>query len=540
MTAAPSRRIVLAGALSLAGLGACSGRPTPTTPGASAESSTPATPTRLLWGPTQAQYEEAKKTVAGWKPEQLAGQVLVLTYAGTEPADAAAAVDAVHAAGVIVMGDNATSADQVQATAKAVQQAVAGDGRDFPAVVTVDQEGGLVARLGSIAPATPTFMTAGAVLTADPANAPVVTATARASGDLLRSLGFTWVFAPDADVTLGPDDPTIGSRSASSDPATVSKAVTAAIAGYSGAGIVSSAKHYPGHGSVTADSHKTLPVQKASLDDLRATDLIPFKAATEAGVPVLMMSHIAVDAIEPGVPCTLSVKAYESLRAETGFEGVICTDAMNMEAITQQYGAGPAAARAVIAGADMVLMPASGPQAHAAIVAALTDGTLTRDRLAAAAAKVVALQLWQGAQSKPTAHKAAADALSKASTTYSAAGITQVGGTCGGALVTTDVQVSGSEKDVAAFTTTAEKAGLTVGSGPTVFLATSVQPGNADIVVAVDTPYVLARCQAGTAAFALYGRTPGAFAALLDVLTGKVQASGRLPVPVQGLPASSC
>ncbi len=546
-----SRRTLLAAALGAGGLTGllvgCSGSSGDR--GTASGSSSGATPSEtskaLPWGPTEAQLADATKMVSSWPDEKLAGQVLVLTYDGTEPKAAASAVSAVHAAGVILMQPNIVSAEQVSDTSKAVQDALASDQRDFPAVISVDQEGGIVARLGDVVPATPSFMSAGAAIKGDQtAGESAVTDVAASTGGALRSIGFTWVFAPDADVTIGPSDPTIGSRSAGGEPELVSAAVTAAVQGYRETGIISCAKHFPGHGSVTADSHKTLPVQGASLETLTTRDLPPFKAAADAGIPAMMMSHIAVDAFEPGVPCTLSATAYATLRRDTGFGGVVCTDAMNMEAITKRYGAGKAAATAVIAGADLVLMPADAAAAHDAIVAALADGSLARERLVEAAARVVAVQLWQAAGEKPPEREASMDALAEASEGLSAAAITQVSGECpapGTSLLDGAVQVrGGTSEDREAFVAAAENAGLSVDSGPTVLLATPSAGGSADIVVAVETPYVLARARATTAAYALYGRTPGAFAALIDVLTGKAVAPGRLPVEVAGLDALTC
>ena len=164
--------------------------------------------------------------MAGWTPEQLAGGVLVPRYDGTDPATPAALVRELHVAGVIVMGDNVADAEQVAATAAAVQQAAADDGRTWPAVVSVDQEGGLVARLKSpVATDFPTFMSAGAAIAGgrargdEAAAAAVVTEAASATALQLRGLGFTWVFAPDADVTAGPLGPDDRLASPSDDPA---------------------------------------------------------------------------------------------------------------------------------------------------------------------------------------------------------------------------------------------------------------------------------------------------------------------------------
>lgn len=496
-----------------------------------------APPPPLPWGPTETELAQARERVAAMTPEQIVGQVIVAGYAGTEPATAAALVAELHLAGVILMADNvAENADgvdagQVRATAAAVQDAVGADGRDWPAVVSVDQEGGRVARVGAPATQFPTLMTAGAARGGD-----VVRAAAQASATELRALGFTWVFAPDADVTLGPADPTIGSRSPSDDPAVVSQVVEDAVAGYGGAGIVAVAKHYPGHGSVAADSHEELPVQSATLDELRERDLLPFTAAARAGVPVVMMSHIAVDAFSPGVPASLAPEAYASLRSDAGFTGLAVTDALDMAAVTQGYGPDGAAVAAMSAGADVLLMPADPRAAHAALVAALAHGSLARERVEEAAAKVVALQRWQARQAPPPGPDAVGSGT-EASYALSLAGVTVAAGPCSGALVDGGVQVvGGTETDRARFAEAAERAGLATGTGTVVRLLGGGTPGDGDVVVSLDTPYALGSSQASVARIALYGRTPQAFRALVDVLLGDARAGGRLPVAVDGLP----
>lgn len=512
--------------------------PEPSTPSETATTPPPTPPPPLPWGPTQAELDEARARVAAMTPEQVVGQVMVARYGGTDPADAASLVAELHLAGVILMGDNVAESggvvdvDQVRATAGAVQSAGTADGRDWPAVVSVDQEGGRVARVGAPATEFPTLMTAGA------ARDPEVTrAAAAASAAELRALGFTWVFAPDTDVTIGPADPTIGSRSPSDDPGIVGEVVRDAVAGYLGAGIVPVAKHYPGHGSVTADSHESLPVQDATLEDLRSRDLVPFVAAAQAGVPAVMMSHIAVDAFAPGVPSSLAPEAYASLREDAGFSGLAVTDALDMAAITQDYGPDGAAVAAVGAGADLLLMPADGRAAHAALVAALGSGELPRARVDDAAAKVVALQRWQARQA-PAPGPEAVGAHAEASSVLSLAGATVVDGPCSGSLVDGAVQVvGGTDTDRARFTEAAEAAGLATGSGAVVrLLGTATSSGVGDVVVALDVPYGLAASDASVARIALYGRTPGAFRALVDVLTGTAAASGHLPVAVDGLP----
>lgn len=540
-------------------LSACSGGdPAPPAPPASqGPSSAPAspapspTPAALPWGPTEDELAAARETVAAWTPEQLAGGVLVPRYAGTDPRAPADLVRELHAAGVIVMGDNVVDAEQVRASTEAVQQAAREDGRDWPAVVSVDQEGGLVARLKSpVAADFPTFMSAGAAIAGgrergDELSAvEVVSQAATAAGLELRGLGFSWVFAPVADVTTGADDPTIGSRSASDDPSLAVGAVAAAVEGYRAAGIVPVAKHYPGHGSVSADSHETLPVQPATIEELRARDLLPFSAATSAGVPAVMMSHIAVDVFEPGVPASLSAPAYASLRGpDVGFAGLAVTDAQDMVAITAQYGSGGAAVKALQAGADVLLMPLDAAAAHGAVVTALGDGSLPRERVEDAAAKVVAVQTWQARVAPAAAVPADADAAAgEASRALSAAAVTAVDGSCAAPWVGEAFQVAGgTDTDRARLAAAAERAGVATGSGPTVrLLGGGSSGGSGDVVVALDAPWALGSTQGTTATLALYGRSDGAFDALVAVLTGAARPQGALPVSIGRTTSTDC
>ena len=345
------------------------------------------------WGPTEGELARATQLVAGWSAERLAGQVIVGRYAGTDPAVPAQMVRDLHLAGVSVTSDNATDAAQVRATTAAVTEAHAADGRDWPAVIGVDEEGGVVSHLRGIATEFPAFATAGVAIAAQgKAGEQAVTEAARATGLELRDLGFTWIFAPVADVTIGAADPTIGTRSPSPDPALAARAITAAVTGYDEAGLVSTTKHFPGHGSVTADSHETLPTLGASLDDLRARDLKPFEAAVAAGAPAMMMAHLDVRALQPGLPSSQAPKVYDFLADDLGFEGVTITDSLGMgAALSEDFPA----VRALRAGADLLLMPVDTRVTHELVADAIRSGEVPHERAEEAAAKVVALQLWQ-------------------------------------------------------------------------------------------------------------------------------------------------
>lgn len=347
----------------------------------------------LAWGPTRGEWDRARALVAEWSPERLAGQVIVGRFHGTDPAVPAAMVSELHLAGVSITTGNIADEAQVRAMTEAVNAAVAADGRDFPAVVGVDQEGGYVSHLRGVATDFPHFQSAGLAIQADPGLGRRVTrAAAEATGLELRDLGFTWVFAPVADVTIGSADPTIGARSPSSDPQIAAQAAAVAVRGYNRAGIVSTVKHFPGHGSATADSHDTLPEVDATLAELRARDLPAFDASIRAGAPAVMLSHLDVRAVAPGTPASMAPEIYSLLREDGGFEGVAITDSLGMGAVG---GRPKPAVQALAAGADLLLMPVDTEVTHGLVAEAIRTGEVPRSRAEEAAARVVALQMWQ-------------------------------------------------------------------------------------------------------------------------------------------------
>lgn len=491
---------------------------------------------KLSWGPTEAEWRRAQQTVAGMTASQKAGQVIVAGFQGTE-----APIESLrryHVGGVIVMGYNVDSVAQVSAVNAALHAEARKEGRDWPLLVGVDQEGGLVARVKAPLTEFPAYMTLGAAR--DPKLARRV---ARASGEELRKLGFTMVFAPDADVTTGPDDPTIASRSAGDDPEEVAAIVKGSLRGYADAGILSVPKHFPGHGSVPADSHVSLPVQHASLATLKRRDLVPFAMAVKDGASAVMVAHIDVRAVDPGTPASVSKPMIDGvLRRQLGFQGAVFTDALEMAAVADKYGSAEAGVRALLAGADVLLLPASAAKTHDAIMAALRTGRLPQARLDEAAARSIALMLHARSTAQKTPSQVEFGGAKDLSYAASLQGLTVVSGKCEGRLVDKRISVvGGRSEDRARLTEAARKAGLTVGEGgDVVHLLNRGEAGSGAVVVALDTPYGLARSSASTARIGLYGRTPEAFRALVDVLTGKARGGGRLPVHAGDLPAQHC
>lgn len=500
--------------------------------------------------PGAAELEQARAEVAELSDEQLVGQLVVASYGGTDAAGAADLVRRHHLAGVITLGDNVpTAPDQrvprlTELTA-AVQDAVAEDGRDWPAFTGIDQEGGPITRVGAPLDRWPAAMSLGAA--DDPELTQEVT---RASGEQLRALGYTVVFAPSADLTSGPEDPTIGARSPGSDPDRVTRTAVAGTAGFLEAGILPVVKHFPGHGAVTEDSHLGAAILPVDWDTLQERELVPFRAVVDAGAPAVMPGHVVVEAIDPDLPATLSQAVLtDLLREDLGFEGLVVTDAMNMGAITQAGTAGHPAVAALEAGVDVLLMPPDPGGTIDAVLAALADGTLTRDDLEESAARVVATLRHQ--EHVPAPDEDVIGSAHDLSVRAAGAGLTQLSGTCGERLVGDSISISGgTEQDRAALTAAAQEAGLDTGGGDTVVLVggTSYQAGggpggpgtgSGDIVVTTDRPYPLADSEASTALIAAYGRDAATMEALVQVLLGEQTATGTLPTPVGEYPIGS-
>ncbi len=509
------------------------------------------------WGPSRSELDSAARQVGRLSLPELAGQVLVARWSGTGAPSAL--VRRLHLGGVIAFEDNAASADQLRRTTTRLQQEVR---RPWPVLVGVDQEGGLVERVTTGVTSFPAFMAAGA------ADRPPLTRTAyAAAGAELRSLGVNVDFAPVADVTVGPADPAIGSRSAGSAPGPVAEQVLAAARGYGDGGVVPVVKHFPGHGSVTTDSHVALPVQGRSRAALRATDVGPFAAAVDAGLPAVMVGHLVVSSVDPGVPATVSRPVVSGmLRGDLGFEGVVVSDALEMAALD---GVERPAVGFLRAGGDLVLLPPDPAVTRGTIVDAVRRGSLDRQRLEQAAARVVAM-LGQ----VRGAGRAGDGTAAREARALSAAAVTVATGPCRGPLVRGPAVPMGDPGAVAAFRAAASGAGLPLGSvrtvrpprpeptgrtrvdrralerwraapprtvvtGTPVRLGTTDGPGSAGVLVATDTPYLLGYGDAPVEV-ATYGTAPAAMTALVDVLTGDEPAPGRLPVDVPGVDRRGC
>jgi Beta-glucosidase-related glycosidases len=207
-----------------------------------------------------------------------------------------------------------------------------------------------------------------------------------------RQAGVQWIYAPVADVNNNPGNPIINTRSFGEDPARVSEFVTQYIRGVEENGGLATAKHFPGHGDTAADSHIDLPVIRADRQRLDSLELVPFRAAINAGVGSIMTGHLNVPALEPdpGTPATLSSHILtDLLRTDLHFQGLVVTDAMDMGGITVRFAPGEAAVRAVLAGADCLLMPPVPDAAFEALQHAVKSGRISRERLDASVRRIL-------------------------------------------------------------------------------------------------------------------------------------------------------
>lgn len=284
---------------------------------------------------------------------------------------------------------------QVARLSNGLQFAARAQASGIPLTISVDQEGGaLVARFGASSGATqlPGNMALGAGRSRADARS-----SARIIGTELAAVGVTQDYAPVADVNVNPHNPVINIRSVSSDPGLVSGLVAAQVRGFHEGGVSAVAKHFPGHGDTGVDSHYGLPEVTHTRAQLEQIDLPPFRAAIAAGVDTIMTAHVVLPAIDPGVPATMSRKILTGLlRKELGFDGLIVTDALDMQGATETYPADVAPVRALRAGADQLLLPPQLDTAYAAVLAAVRSGEIGRKRLNASVRRILVHKLRHG------------------------------------------------------------------------------------------------------------------------------------------------
>ncbi|MQA01387.1 MAG: glycoside hydrolase family 3 protein [Streptosporangiales bacterium] len=306
-------------------------------------------------------------------------------------------VEKYHLGGVLYFAwaDNTSHPTKVAELSNGLQETATSTGAEVPLLASIDQEGGVIVRVGPPATQFPGNMAlAAGGSTAASRDAAAITGTE------LAAMGVRHDFAPVADVNVNPLNPVIGVRSFSEDPQLAAQHTAAQVGGYEGdAGISSAAKHFPGHGDTATDSHYGFPVIEHTRQQWEELDLPPFEAAIDRGIDSIMTAHIQVPALDPsGDPATVSKPILtDILRGELGYDGVIVTDSLDMAGITEKYGNDRAPVLALKAGADVLLNPPEFDVAYDAVIDAVKDGELTEKRIDESVYRVLELK-WRNGQ----------------------------------------------------------------------------------------------------------------------------------------------
>ncbi|WP_345559097.1 glycoside hydrolase family 3 protein [Streptomonospora halophila] len=521
----------------------------------SASSGAPSASPSSAASESDAAAEKALERLAGMSVEEKIGQLMVLLAEGTTAEESTDLVSTYNPGGLIYFPENLSGARQIARMSNGLQRTAAESGAGVPLFLGIDQEQGMVSRL-PVGTRFPDAMAVGA--TRDTAHAE---ALAAATAEELTALGINLDYAPVADTNTNPDNPVIGIRSFGSDPGLVAEMATAEAAAFSEGGVVPVVKHFPGHGDTDVDSHTGLPVIDKPRTEWEKEDLPPFRAAVEADVDAIMTAHVLMPALDDsGEPSTLSPDVIGGvLRDEFGYDGIVTTDALNMEGVRQTHSDGEVAVRAVLAGADQLLMPPDPQAAFEALRGAVRKGRISTERLDRSVLRILTAKAERGLFGAEPAdaadaraaigtkeHRAAARALAEDSATLlrNEDGVLPL---AQGATVS--VTGSGAEEIGAGL----EELGYTVtadpGSADAAVVGTLSARGDAEqlslvsaaresgtpvVVVAQGTPYDIADLGAVDGYLATYSAVDASRAAAARVLAGEVSPSGRLPVGVPG------
>ncbi|HEX3732225.1 MAG TPA: glycoside hydrolase family 3 N-terminal domain-containing protein [Mycobacteriales bacterium] len=569
-------------------------------------------------GHTAKKPDRVTQLLSRMTPEQKVGQLFVAQVSGDGP-DASSAInmasfgDGVDTAakaiarynpgGIIYFraNGNLVSPQQTAEFSNGLQQAANRSGGKVPLLISTDQENGTIDRVRAPATVLPGGMALGSSYLGAKAagkNSADAAADARLAAEItgqeLRAMGINADHAPIADVNTNPANPVIGVRSVSSDPGIASELVSAQVkglqsAGKPGQGVSASAKHFPGHGDTSVDSHTGIPVVNISHDEWSRVAAPPFRAAIKAGVDSIMTAHIVMPQLDPsGNPATLSRPILTGLlRKELGFKGVVFTDSLVMQGVRNKYGDDRVPVLAIKAGADMLLTPPKFQVAYNGVLAAVKSGEISRRRLDESVTRILRMKSHRGVLATPmvdisklggivgtknhleTAQRIADDSITKLrddghvlpaaagskilvtgwssfnyTGNHSSAGLLAdrlaAHGAKSSALVTgaepSAAEISSALKaakgvdTVVVLTnrTASDDAGKTQAS----LIKQLVSSGARVITIAVREPYDAGQFTEATTWLASYGYGEPTLESLAKVITGELSPAGRLPVSI--------
>ncbi|WP_336322553.1 glycoside hydrolase family 3 protein [Streptomyces lavendofoliae] len=492
-----------------------------------------------------------------------------------------------HVGGIIYFSwaHNTRDPHQIADLSNGIQRAALDRSTPVPVLISIDQEHGIVARIGEPATLMPGAMALGAGGSRSDARR-----AAHVAGSELAAMGVRQNYAPVADVNVNPANPVIGVRSFGSDPRAVAGMVAAQVSGYQRAGIAATSKHFPGHGDTSVDSHYGLPTITHTREQWRALDAPPFRAAIAAGIDSIMTAHIVVPALDPAEdPATLSRPILTGiLREQLGYDGVVVTDSLGMEGVRTKYGDDRVPVLALKAGCDQLLNPPKLDVAWNAVLKAVRNGEISEARVDESILRILRLKAKLGLFHEPYVthdtvdrtvgtrpHLATADRIAERTTTLLlndggllplrsadrpnllvvGADAASPSGTTGpptatlaGALTelgfTTTVLPTGTAPSTArideAVAAAAGKDAVIVGtynvtatSGQRTLVSRLAATGVPVVTVAIRNPYDIARLSGQRATLATYSWTDVELRAAARVIAGEARPEGRLPVPVQ-------
>src|SRR5712692_4703955 len=261
----------------------------------------------------------------GMTLEEQIGQVLMVGFSGSTPSqEIIDLIQRFHIGNILLFSRNLRDAQQVLELTQSLQQIAKEAGQPYPLLIAIDQENGIVQRLGEAVTIFPGNMALGAIGSEE-----VVYKVALATGRELKALGINMNLAPVVDINNNPANPVIGVRSFGEDPHLVARLGAAMVKGFHAAGILSCLKHFPGHGDTAVDSHLALPTIPHTFERLEAVELVPFRSGVEAGADSVMIAHISFPALthQEALPATVSPALVRGLlREKLGFDGVIISD----------------------------------------------------------------------------------------------------------------------------------------------------------------------------------------------------------------------
>ncbi|ACV49279.1 MULTISPECIES: beta-N-acetylhexosaminidase [Halomicrobium] len=513
------------------------------------------------------------------------GQLFVVGFEGPEPTeDLRELLTDYRCGNVIYFSRNIDSPEQVAELSRELQTIATEAGPEIPLFVTADQEGGVVSRT-DWGTEPPSQMSIGAGRDADLARS-----VGGAVGAELASIGVNFDLTPVLDVNNNPDNPVIGVRSFGEEPELVGDLGAAMADGMQSEGVLACGKHFPGHGDTSADSHHSLPVVDHDRERLDAVELAPFRRAIDAGIDAIMTTHVSFPTItgDDELPATVSRDVQTGLlREQLGFDGLVVTDGMEMNAIADEMGTPEGCVQAVEAGCDLLLVchtPAVQKDSVEAVIDAVESGRIDESRIDDAVERVLEYKERRGVgQQTPSLDRweATSDRSREVGREVAAAGITVArdrnetipfdtgrplhlvgfpGGRASPAeddryeptLVADALEAGGFDVELHEVETA--DALPSFEGDEQVVLATYNAAGDDEQVRAVErldeavdafaalvvrNPYDLARFPDVSTAVSTYDYTPATLSVTGEILAGRRRASGRLPVTIAGFEAEN-